>query len=150
MMSPYTWFTFIFFSLLPICVITTLALNMRMHCTKVSTTTSSVMVSRRDINRNIITNMLMVLSLFIVCTLPTRLLTIVVDMTDFQSSSLLLGLQVTSYILYSLQGTLNPILYSMLAREWRKSFVSLVVSVFRKERQENSIEMNVLTRKGDD
>ena len=55
---------------------------------------------------------------------------------NFASHDVLLGFQFTAYTLYSLQGTLNPILYSMLARQWRKNLKKAVVSVFRKKRDD--------------
>ena len=132
MLSPYTWLTFIVYSMVPICVITVLSINLKNHFAAEST--ASLMVHRGDINRNVISHMLLVLSLFILCTLPARLLTIIIDMLDFQSGGVLLGLQLTAYTLYSLQGTLNPILYSMLAREWRKNLYAMVRSVFLKRK----------------
>ena len=92
-----------------------------------------LLVNRDDINRRIMTNMLVILSLFILCTLPSRLVSVSMAMVvHFRSLRLLLGFQFLSYSLYSLQGTLNPILYSIIAREWRKSLSETVRSVFSK------------------
>merc|ERR1712168_1269662 len=82
---------------------------------------SPSMVSREKVNARIMLNMLAVLTLFIVCTLPSRFVFIAMDMVEFKSHGVLLGFQFLSYILYSLQGTLNPILYNMMAKEWRRN-----------------------------
>ena len=83
--------------------------------------------------------MLLILSLFIICTLPSRLVTITMDMVDFRSHRVILIFQFISYILYSLQGTLNPILYSMLAKQWRRNLTQVVRSVFQK----NTITLSI-------
>ena len=89
-----------------------------------------LLVSREDVNKRIMMNMLLILALFILCTLPARLVTICLDMMKFGSHNVLLGFQFLSYTLYSLQGTLNPILYSMLAKEWRNNLSKMVKSMF--------------------
>ena len=106
--SFYTWFTFIVHSLLPIGVITVLSIKLKIHFS--TEASSSMMVSQRGMNKRSISHMFLVLVLFIVCTLPARLFTIVITMMEFKSRSVLLGFQLTAYTLYSLQGTLNPIL----------------------------------------
>ena len=132
MSTPYSWLTFLVYSVHPAIVTTLLSRNLRAHFANDKTCTEAV--NRSDMNKRVISNMLLVLTLFILCTLPVRLLTILVDMVQFKSRSLLLSLQLIAYILYSLQGTLNPILYSMLAREWRKNLYALVRSVFLKSK----------------
>ena len=84
------------------------------------------MVRREKVKAQIVVNMLSVLTLFIVCTLPSRFVFIAMDMVEFKSRHVLLGFQFLSYMLYSLQGTLNPILYSMMAKEWRRNLSGMV------------------------
>ena len=94
---------------------------------------SSLLVVRRvEINKRIMVNMLSVLSMFIVCTLPSRLISIVMGMPTEGSHHLNLALQFLSYVLFSLQGTLNPILYSMLAKQWRRNMTNELRTVFHK------------------
>ena len=94
---------------------------------------SSLLVVRRvEINKRIMVNMLSVLSMFIVCTLPSRLISIVMGMPTEGSHHLNLALQFLSYVLFSLQGTLNPILYSMMAKQWRRDITNEMRTVFQK------------------
>ena len=67
-----------------------------------------LLVSREDVNKRIMMNMLLILALFILCTLPARLVTICLDMASFGSHNVLLGFQFLSYTLYSLQGKYSP------------------------------------------
>ena len=131
--SSYAWFTFIVFSALPICVTSLLAISLTRYFAEEKK--SLLMVRREELNRRIMMNMLTIFSLFILCTVPSRLVTITMDTVDYQSHNTILAFQFISYILYSLQGTLNPILYSMLAKHWRKNFSGVVLSVFTRSKQ---------------
>ena len=135
--STYAWFTFLVFSVLPTVFTTALAVRLKMYFNQEKDTL--LMVKRDNMNKNIMGNMLLILSLFIICTLPSRLVTISMDMVDFRSHRLILVFQFISYILYSFQGTLNPILYSMLAKQWRRNLTQVVRSVFQK----NTITLSI-------
>ena len=121
---PYTWFTFIVYSVLPIGVTSMLAVKLLIYLSKERC--SSSMVGREKVHAQILVNMLSVLTLFIVCTLPSRFVFIAMDMVEFKSHHVLLAFQFLSYMLYSLQGTLNPILYNMMAKEWRRNLSGMV------------------------
>ena len=125
----YTWFSLIVYSLLPIAITSVLAVKLQVHFSKEAS--SSLVTNRKDLHKRIMRHMMLIFLLFIVCTLPSRLVSIIMHMVNFRSRDVLLGFQFLSYILYSLQGTLNPILYSMLAREWRKNLSRAVRSTFR-------------------
>ena len=125
---PYNWFTFLAYSCLPICVTSILATKLFIHFAREAS--SSLLVRRDKVNRRIMLHMLLVLVLFIICTLPSRLVSISMDMVYFHSHDVMLGFQFLSYTLYSLQGTLNPFLYSMLAKEWRKNLSNMMRSMF--------------------
>jgi len=128
--QAYTFFAFVVYSVLPIGITSVLVVNLILHFQQEAS--SSSFIDRKDLNKKILKHMLLVFFLFIVCTLPSRLVSIYMNMAYFKSSKMLLGFQFLSYTLYSLQGTLNPILYSMLAREWRRSLSQVVRSKFRK------------------
>ena len=63
-------------------------------------------------------NMLLVLTLFIGTTLPSRLVTIAMDMATFKSHNVVLGFQFLSYTLYSLQVYMEKSI-SFLINFWR-------------------------------
>ena len=125
----YTWLSFIVYSLLPITITSVLAVKLHIHFSR-EKSSSLVIINRQVLHKRIMMNMMLIFLLFILCTLPSRLLSIIMHMVDFQSRDVLLGFQFLSYILYSLQGTLNPILYSMLAREWRRNLSRAVRCTF--------------------
>ena len=129
MSSPYAWFSLIIYSLLPIVVTSGLSVDLRRHFSKEKE--SLLKVRRGEMNKRVMINMLLVLSLFILCTLPSRIVTVTMDIIDYQSHHLILGFQFLSYVVYTLQGTLNPILYSMLAKQWRRNLAAEMRSVFR-------------------
>ena len=66
-----------------------------------------------QVNKKIMIQMLLILTLFIVCTLPSRFADISMDMVDFESHHVYLGFQFVAYVLYTLQGALNPLMYSL-------------------------------------
>ena len=78
---------------------------------------------------------------------PLRLVTLILSyiifshvlQVEFDSRDVLLGSQFLSYTLYSLQGTLNPILYSMTAKEWRINVSHMVRTTFRKKKEHENI-----------
>ena len=144
----YTWFAFIMYSAIPIFVASVFAVFLMQHFEK-EKEAPLLLVNRGEVNRKILVNMLVVLILFIICTLPSRVVSITMDMVDFESHSLLLGFQFLSYTLYSLQGTLNPILYSMIARQWRKHLTETVRSVFSKngDSDRDTVVVTVLMQK---
>ena len=124
----YVWFTFIVYSLLPIVVATSLSVKLAKHFSLEKT--SVLMVKRDAMNKRIMVNIITILSLFVLCTLPSRVVSIAMDMVDSGTHDIILGFQFLSYLLYSLQGTLNPILYSMMAKQWRRSFATEMRTVF--------------------
>ena len=124
---PYNWFTFLIYSCLPIFVTSTLTAKLIIHFSQEADTS---LLGRDKVNKRIMLHLLLVLSLFIICTLPSRLVSIILNMVDFRSHNALIGFQFLSYTLYSVQGTLNPILYSMMAKEWRKELLMMSRSVF--------------------
>ena len=125
---PYTWFTFLLYSVLPIIVTGVLSVKLTLHF-KQGGKSEAPFGGRQTLNQKIMVQMLTIFALFTICTLPSRLVDIAMDMVEFQSHDLLLGFQFVAYVLYSLQGTLNPILYSMMAKKWRKKFYTLVKEI---------------------
>ena len=130
MILLYTSFTFIVYSLLPICGTSVLAFKLFVFIRK--NKRSSCAVCMHKVNKNIIVHTISVLFLFMVCTLPSRMYTIIINMMDFTSQDVFTGFQFVAYVLYSLQGTLNPILYSMMAKEWRRNLNSMVKEIILK------------------
>merc|ERR1711962_1068388 len=58
---------------------------------------------------------------FVVCNLPTRVITIYMLNVNYSvAMDLYMGLAICAYVSYPLQSTLNPILYSMMAKKWRQ------------------------------
>ena len=64
-------------------------------------------------------------------------------MAEVSDPHLYMRLVLTSYVTYPLQSTLNPILYSLVDREWRKGFVNVFTSVRDKLASTSSNTSNV-------
>ena len=142
MRTPYIWFVFIVYSILPIGITSVLAFKLTGHIAK-DASMSSTHFNRSDVNERILRNMLLIVFMFIVCTLPSRLITIIIDMVDFKSRGILLTFQFLSYTLYSLQGTLNPILYNMLAKEWRNNMTQMIQATFSRKKERAFLTLTV-------
>ena len=140
MSLPYHWFAFLVYSLLPISFTTVLTVKLTIRL--IIDASKDALVPREDVNRRVMGKILLILSMFIVCTLPSRFVSIIMDMVSFKSRSVLLGFQFLSYILYSLQGSLNPILYSMLAKAWRRKVSEVIHSMV----EGNTVSMKRFSR----
>lgn len=73
-------------------------------------------------NRHISYVTIVVLFLFMLCTMPSRIVTLYMEIVGFKRSTRqeYLFLTILTYVTYPLQSSLNPILFSLTARNWRK------------------------------
>lgn len=124
---PYNWFVVVVFSAIPVILTTCLYIKIaRLLSSQPSglrhAHSSTTQLHMDVINRRIICITVVTLLAFILCTLPTRVISIYMATVNYQVSSmeLYMTLAFISYFTYPLQATLNPILYSTIAKEWRK------------------------------
>lgn len=77
-------------------------------------------------NRRIMYITMIIFLFFIICTLPTRAITIYMDIIGSKSGNVskYVTLTLISYFTYPLQNTLNPILFSLTAKTWRRQVKS--------------------------
>lgn len=127
------------YSIIPIILLFLLAVRM---LTKLSNRDNKNLTCDKTIQTRINTRntrvMYITLSIFlffIVCTLPTRIITIYIELIGYQTMNVdsYVVLTLISYFTYPLQNILNPILYSMTAKTWRRqvktSFASLTFNI---------------------
>lgn len=121
---PYNLFVITLYSLVPICILSTFLLKMMLHLSGKEHLSAKQCIrgKLRKRNRHIMNITLLILSLFILCTLPTRAITVYMETSGYEKSTVnqYLALTLISYFTYPLQSTLNPILYSVIAKNWRK------------------------------
>lgn len=140
---PYNMFVIIVYSVLPVGVILLLNVKMLIYISKKETNQvvrkGEVYLRRLKSNRRIINISLSVLIAFIFCTLPTRSFMIYLEIVDFRVKNMevYFALAFIAYVTYPLQCTLNPVLYSMIAKEWRKEMRLLWLSSTSGDSQKN-------------
>ena len=112
------------YSIIPICVLTVLSIRMvlQLHHRRESGSFSRASIARHRVklrNRRVSYITLSILFFFILCTLPTRIITLYIDTMDGEEVNVhdYLVLTMVSYFTYPLQNTLNPILFNMTARK---------------------------------
>ena len=132
---PYYWFVVISLNFIPFCVISFLygtivvyisnqAAGIDQGCNR------KLYMKKMKANRRVMLVTLCILVVFLVTTLPTRIIRIYFTMRhshedgsgDFwmDDMDLHLNLVLVSYLTYPFQSNLNPLMYSMLDTEWRK------------------------------
>lgn len=146
MSLPYHWFVIIVYSALPVIIITTLYGKMIGSLFKNATTNKAVntgvaLLTRMKTNRRIVYITLAILGCFILCTLPTRASIIFFerkglkmgrdDYHNDDGKDLYLILTFFGYISYPFQSTINPLLYSVFDKEWRKEMKQLLCQRMR-------------------
>ena len=143
MALPYNWFAVIAYCVLPACVMSyTYGRIITSHSKMSLFVEGRARMRKLKENKRIVRITVSILGLFLVCTLPSRILSIYIYMEDrFRATGnpaeegvtnrteeegtwldmrLYLSLQFVAYVTFPLQCTLNPLLYSMVDNEWRK------------------------------
>ena len=144
MLLPYNILVVVLYSLLPLCFITTLNIRLSQHLAKtpICTLIRDETERRRRIknNRRIRNSNIFILTAFILCTLPNRSILTYIALVDFKMKDLrvYMILAFISYITYPLQSVLNPILYSMVAKEWRKEIVRVFSKISVRSKSNSS------------
>ena len=145
----------LFYVIIPVCLLTVLSLKMVRYVNEqdVDSLSSHAITVQRVKKRNyrVTYITLCVLFFFIISTSPTRIITVYMEMIESESGNVdkYLILSLVSYFTYPLQNTLNPVLYSMSAKNWRKeatmwfrkSTLKVTNSLYRNNEQK---EMNEL------
>jgi hypothetical protein len=147
MLLPYNILVVVLYSLLPLCLITTLNVRMSQHLAKTPKCNiirdESERRKRINNNRRIRNSNIFILTAFILCTLPSRSILTYIALVDFKMEDMrvYMSLAFISYVTYPLQSVLNPILYSMVAKEWRKE----IVRVFSRRSYHNRSNSSFVT-----
>ena len=122
--------------ILPLCSLTVITFKMIIHVKNRDTRKLmahaheiTAQISKKE-NDRIMYITLCVLLFFIVCTSPTRVITVYMEVIESDAENLnkYLILSLVSYFTYPLQNTLNPILYNMVAKRWRKDAKRLLLT----------------------
>lgn len=125
MALPYNWFVVGFYSILPVFIISIaygkIIRSLSKTTSKTEFNNGLIIMKRMKTNHRIVRVTISILGIFIVCTLPPRLIYICMKMRGFKiDMEVYLTLTFIGYVLYPLQSTLNPILYTMVDNDWRK------------------------------
>lgn len=126
----YNALIFTLYSIAPICVLGRLTFRMKQSLTqkefKKLSKEKRIQMKLCKRNRHIMYITLFIYLFFIVCTFPGRAITIYIGVVTPENInvSVYMTLTVVSYLTYPLQNTLNPVLYSMTAKNWRQTFKS--------------------------
>jgi len=134
MALPYNWFAVAAYCVIPACIMSfTYGRIITSHSKMTFFVEGRARMRKLKENKRIVRITISILGLFLICTLPSRILSIYIFMEDrFQMEEvnknetssldmkLYLTLQFVAYVTFPLQCTLNPILYSMVDNEWRK------------------------------
>ena len=138
MYLPYNCFVVAFYFIIPICIMLFAYGKIIRSLSKQefndSLNKGKLILKRMRINHKIVRVTLSLLGVFIVCTLPTRMIMIYMEMVGFtvENMNLYFTLVFVGYVTYPLQSTLNPILYSMVDHEWRKGMRTTLTSIRKK------------------
>ena len=147
MFLPYNWFVVTVYSVIPVFITFMLyikiikLLSKQARDKQLSNSNAVFKCKMANINRRIVFITVLTLGAFIICTLPTRAIAIYMAMINYQMKNmeLYLTLAFISYILYPLQSTLNPILYSTVAKEWRKEMRETIMRFGRQVLHGNTV-----------
>ena len=123
---PYHCFVLVIYMALPVCVTTTIYISiLRSLSTKKFNkqfSDSSIVQQRirATKNRRIVWTTMVTLVAFLLCNLPTRVISMYLLSVHYKVKvHVYMVLVFVAYVTYPLQSALNPILYSMLANQWR-------------------------------
>ena len=134
MLLPYNVLVVVLYSIIPLCLIGTLNVRMSQYLSKSPKCElirdESERRKRCKNNRRIRNSNIFIMTAFILCTLPSRSILTYIALMDFKMADMdvYMTLAFISYVTYPLQSVLNPILYSMVAKEWRRE----IVRIFRR------------------
>ena len=130
---PYHWFVMITYSLVPVCIISRLYSKINKKLSNQATISNlinngALRCKNMRQNRRIVYVTTSILLCFVLCTFPTRAILIYMEMKDIKDiriysdndKDLYFVLTFISYVTYSLQSTIYPILYGMFDKECRK------------------------------
>ena len=145
MFLSYSWFVIGLYSFTPISITAILSIKLSLYFLKEAKGETYDQTNRSNVNRRIMQQMLLVLSLFVLCTLPSRVINIYLGIHRNVNTKLYIALEFISYVTYSLQNQLNPILYSMLAKEWRKSMANTWNLMYKTVKKPKRNERHPLT-----
>ena len=141
---PYHWFVITALNLIPFCVLAFLYGRIVKYISRqasgIEQSSNQVLYMRKmKANRRVMLVALCILLVFLLTTLPTRIIRIYFTMKhshhddggDFNMTDmdLHLGLVLVSYLTYPFQSNLNPVMYSMVDTEWRKEVRYLLKQV---------------------
>ena len=126
-MFLYSVFVLVVYTIIPICVLITLSSKVIIHLSTYADNLTGCRWSHKikvmKQNRRIMYMSIAILTLFILCTLPSRIITIFIETAVFNSENVptYMTLTLISYFAYPMQSALNPILYSISAKHWREN-----------------------------
>ena len=125
---PYHCFVMSVYFVIPVWLTTTIYMVIvrTIHKRKFSNSTAKDQQIRATKNRRIVLTTMLTLVAFVVCNLPTRVISMYLLSVNYKlDMDVYMGLVFFAYVTYPLQSTLNPILYSMTAIAWRKDMRSV-------------------------
>lgn len=125
----------VLYSIVPIFLLFFLAVRMTSKLTSPDsqnlTCDNSIQLRINKRNDRVMNITLSIFLFFIICTLPARVITIYIELVGYQTIDFdsYVVLTLISYFTYPLQNILNPILYSMTAKTWRRQAKTSLASL---------------------
>lgn len=140
MSIPYNWFIVVFHSIIPLIIISILHYRIIQYISEQTNAidtrnNQSLHMKRLLKNKRIVNILLAIVLCFLLCTLPTRVIILFMDMNYMHKQGegyygmdmdIHLTIVFIGYVTYPFQSTINPVLYSMIDTEWRNDLRSVL------------------------